>query len=396
MNEAPVNETIERLQLGEREIVLIGTAHVSHESVEEVERIIREEQPDRVCVEIDATRHKTLSEGRNWQNLNIYQVLKEKKGFLLIANLVLSSFQKRIGADLGVKPGEEMKKAITVADEMDIPYSFCDREIHVTLRRAWAKSNFWNKNKLLAALFTSVFSKEKISEEQLEELKKKSALQDMMEELAKYLPSVKEVLIDERDRYLASKIFDSSGNKVVVVIGAGHMNGIIGILKQMQEGKADTDVTDIEITPPPSKFRKVIPWLIPAVVIGLLVTGFFRSGWEEALSMLWIWILVNGSLSAIGAIIALAHPLTIVLSFAAAPITSMNPTIGVGIVAGLLEAVVRKPRVHDFENLQEDIQSVRGFYKNRLTHILLVFLFSTIGSAVGTFIGIPYLSALLM
>jgi pheromone shutdown-related protein TraB len=396
METTPQGEHIEYLQFGEREIILVGTAHVSQESVEDVERIIVEKEPDRVCVEIDASRYKSLTEGQNWKNLNIYQVLRERKGFLLLANLVLSAFQKRIGAELGVKPGEEMKRAVQVAEEHEIPTSLCDREIQITLRRAWQKANFWNKNKMLAALFGSVFSSQKISAEEIEELKKKNALEDMLEELASYLPSVKEVLIDERDRYLATKIYKSSGNRIVAVVGAGHMNGIIAWLNALDKGDVDDDVTEIEEVPPRPKFVKVLPWLIPAAVAALFIVGFFRAGWEEAFSMLWAWILVNGSFSCIGAILALAHPLTIVISFAAAPITSLNPTIGVGIVTGLLEAVLRKPRVADFENLHEDIQSFRGFYRNRFTHILIVFLFSTIGSAIGTFIGIPYLSSLLM
>ena len=396
MNDVNTSENIERITLENKEILLVGTAHVSKESVEEVRRVIEEEHPDRVCVEIDKTRYTAITEGQNWKSLNIYQVLRERKGFLMIANLVLSAFQKRIGADMGIKPGEEMKQAIEVADELNIPFSFCDRELQVTLRRAWANSNFWNKNKMLAALFGSIFSKEKITEEELENLKKKSALQDMMEELAKYLPSVKEVLIDERDQYLATKIFTSAGEKVVAVVGAGHMAGIINWLEKLEQKTVSEDLRAIEEVPPRGKITKVLPYLIPAAVAALIIAGFFRSGWEEALSMLWVWILVNGSLSAVGALIALAHPLTIVISFAAAPITSMNPTIGVGIVTGLIEAVVRKPRVEDFENLHEDIQSFKGFYRNRFTHILLVFLFSTIGSAVGTFIGIPYLSALLV
>ena len=193
-------ETVTRLNIKDREYILIGTAHVSKESVDEVEQRITEERPDMVCVEIDQTRYKSMMEGQDWSSLNIYQVLKARKGFLLIANLVLSSFQRRLGKDLGVSPGEEMKRSIQVADSLGIPYSFCDREIHVTLRRAWKKSGFWGKNKMLAALLSSIFTKEKVTSEELETLKEKSAIQDMMEELASYLPAVKKVLIDERDQ----------------------------------------------------------------------------------------------------------------------------------------------------------------------------------------------------
>jgi pheromone shutdown-related protein TraB len=390
-----IEDTITRLEIGGRDIVLIGTAHVSAESADQVEQTIREETPDTVCVEIDGTRYKSMVEGQNWSSLNVFQVLKERKGFLLMANLVLASFQRRLGKSLGTAPGEEMRRAVSVSQELEIPFVFADREIHVTLRRAWKKTRFWGKNKMLAALLSSVFSKEKLSAEEIEKLKEKSAVQDMMEELADYLPSVKEVLIDERDQYLATRIFESKGKKIIAVIGAGHVSGIVEWLERLDSGTVESDLEAIETIPPRTLFSKILPWLIPLVVLGIIATGFLRSGWQEGLEMLWLWVLVNGTLSAAGALLALAHPLTIILSFVAAPITSMNPTIGVGIVAGLLEAVLRKPRVQDFESLSDDLASLKGFYKNRLTHILIVFILSSIGSAVGTFIGIPWLTSLL-
>jgi len=389
------SETLTEIKLKKRTILLVGTAHISQKSAEEVEQVIRDEKPGRVCIEIDAARYKSMTEGNNWKNLNISQIIRQRRGFLLLANLVLSSFQRRMGENLGVKQGAEMMKAVEVSDELGIPYTFADREVQVTLRRAWAKSRFFNKMKLIASLIGSVISKEELTEEELEKLKHRSALEDMLGELSKILPSVKEVLIDERDRFLASKIFTTEEVKIVAIVGAGHVSGIIQWLKKLDAGEVDSGLDDIDKAPQPSKIGRLIPWLIPVIIVGLLVAGFFRSGWEEALSMLWMWVLVNGTLSAAGALIALAHPLTIVLSFVAAPITSMNPTIGVGIVTGLIESFLRKPQVKDFENVTEDIKTFRGFYRNRLTHILLVFLFSTIGSAIGTFVGIPYLSALL-
>ncbi len=390
-----IEDTVTRLQINGREIILVGTAHVSKESTEQVEQTIRDEAPDTVCIEIDKTRYGSMTEGQSWSSLNVYKVLKERKGFLLLANLVLASFQRRLGLNLGTAPGEEMRRAAAVCEELGIPFVFADREIHVTLRRAWKKTRFWGKNKMLAALLSSVFAKEELTAEEIEKLKEKSAVQDMMEELAGYLPSVKEVLIDERDRYLAAQIFKAGGQKIVAVIGAGHVNGIVERLNAFQAGTETPQVSDIETVPPPSKFSKVLPWLIPAAVLGLIATGFLRSGWREGLQMLWLWVLVNGTLSSLGALLAFAHPLTIVIAFLAAPLTSINPMIGVGIVTGLLEAVLRKPRVRDFESLLDDIASFKGFYRNRLTHILIVFFLSSLGSAIGTFIGIPWLTSLL-
>lgn len=395
MSDTHVSDTITRVQLKGREVVLIGTAHVSAESADEVERVIREESPDHVAIEIDAGRFAAMKKKQTWESMNIGQVLKQGKGFLLLTNLVLTAFQRRMGMNLGITPGLEMKRAVETCESEGIGFTFADREIQTTLRRAWAKSSFWGKNKLFAALLSSAFTNEKLSEEEIERLKEKSALQDMMEELAAYLPSVKEVLIDERDRYLATKIFGAPGEQLVAVIGAGHGPGIIRILHELDEGKQDSDLGDISSVPPPSRLSKIVPYLIPALIFAIVAAGFVNAGWRNAVEMLWMWVLVNGTLSAVGAIVALAHPLTILLSFLAAPITSMNPTIGVGIVTGLIEGFLRKPRVSDFENLHEDILSIRGFYRNRFTHALLVFFLSSVGSAVGTFIGIPYLTSLI-
>ncbi len=382
---------VTRLTLGDREFILLGTAHVSRDSVNEVAEAIRDLSPDRVCVEIDDARHKSLVEKRSWESLNIYQVIREKKGFLLLGNLVLSSFQRRMGAELGVTPGEEMLAAIEAAKELEIPTSFVDRQIHTTLRRAWSRAGFWGKNKMLAALLGSVFSREKLPAEEIEALKEQGALEGMMNELATYLPAAKEVLIDERDQYIASKSYAAEGSRLLVVVGAGHVPGIVRWLTSIHEGQGKPDLEALDTVPPPGKIRKAIPWVIPVIVAGLIGWGFVRSGWDGGFQMLLRWFLVNGILSGLGAIIALAHPVNIVVSFLAAPFTSMNPTIGVGFVSGLLEAVLRKPRVIDFETLQDDITSIRGFYRNRITRILLVFFFTTLGSAIGTFVALPFL-----
>ncbi len=394
-NVIPYHETVTRLNLGDREFILVGTAHVSSRSVEEVREVILAEEPQRVCVEIDETRFNSLIKKQSWKNLNIGQVLRERKGFLLLANLVLSSFQRRLGLEMGVSPGEEMLTAVKICEEQGIAFSLCDRDIQVTLRRAWSRSSLWGKNKMLAAMLSSIFTREKLDAEEIERLKAKSTFQNMMDELASFLPSVKEVLIDERDRFLATRIYNAAGNKIVAVIGAGHVEGIIESLKRLDAGTLENDTSSLETIPPRKKISRILPYLVPAIIVGLIVAGFFRSGWQLSLSMMWKWILVNGTLSAIGSLLALAHPITIAAAFIGAPITSLNPTIGVGLLTGIVEATLRKPRVTDFENLPEDLLSFRGFFRNRITHILLVFLFSSIGSSLGTFIGIPYLTSLL-
>jgi pheromone shutdown-related protein TraB len=388
-------ESLRRLQLGEREFLLLGTAHISSRSVEEVRGLILEEKPDRVCVELDAARYGSLTEGPGWGKLDIVEVLRKGKGFLLLANLVLSSFQRRLGAGLGVNPGEEMLTAVRLAQEAGIPFSLCDRDIQLTLRRAWARTSFWGKNKMLAAMLATIFSSEKLTPEEIEKLKSRTTFQSLLDELAGYLPAVKEVLIDERDRYLATRIYQAEGKRVVAVVGAGHVEGIARALEALQAGTLSADTRSLEEVPPRRRLVSYLGWLIPAAIVGLLVAGFFRSGWQLSLTMLWKWVLVSGTLAALGTALTLAHPVTILAAFVGAPITTLNPFIGIGLVTGVIEAFLRKPRVADFENLHDDLLSFRGFFRNRVTHILLVFVLSSLGAMVGNFIGIPWLTSLL-
>ena len=379
-----------RLNAGEREIVLLGTAHVSRESVDEVRQVIAEEKPDRVCVELDDGRYTSMSQGSSWQNLNVGKVIRQGKGFLLMANLVLASFQRRLGKDLGVKPGEEMLAAVQASQELGIPYSLCDRNIQITLRRAWSCTGGWGKMKMLAALLSSVFSDEKLSAEDIEKLKQKDVLASMMEELANYLPAAKEVLIDERDVYLAARIFQSEGTRVVAVVGAGHLSGIAAHISAMAEGKESTDVTRLDELPAKRPAGRILPWAIPAIIIALFALGFIRAGWSMSSAMLLRWLIIHGGLAAVGAALALAHPLTILIALVMAPIGTLNPFGKIGLFTGVAEAFLRKPRVKDVENLSEDVASFRGFYTNRVTHILIVFFLSTLGAAIGNMITIPW------
>jgi pheromone shutdown-related protein TraB len=400
-----MNETRMTLQLGEKEITLIGTAHVSRESIDEVSRVIREERPDLVCVELDAGRFASMTEQENWEKLNVAKVFREGKGFLLMANLVLSGFQRRLGRELGVKPGEEMKTAVTTAEELGIPYALCDREVQTTLRRAWARCGLWSKCKLLATLLSGAFTTEKLSPEEIENLKKQSELDGMMAELAEYLPSVKETLIDERDRYLAAKIWTGGtapagqqpGNKrAVAVVGAGHMGGIRAHLEKIAAGEEGDDVAELDLIPPRSFLFKAAGWIIPILIAALIVLGFFRSGAGVSASMLLRWVLFNGSLAALGTLLALGHPLSVLISFVGAPVATINPFIGVGIFSGITEATLRKPRVADAQSIADDVSSLKGVYRNRITRALLVFFLSSLGGAIGNFIAIPSLAGLLV
>jgi pheromone shutdown-related protein TraB len=387
-----MSDTIRSLELNGRRITLVATAHVSQGSVDEVVAVIESEKPDRLCVELDEGRWRSMSSPDAWQKTDIVKIIKEGRAFLLLANLALSSFQRKMGAEAGIKPGAEMLASIRAAEAAGIPYSLCDRDVQTTLRRAWGKSNFWNKAKLMAQLIESAFSNEKPSAEDIEKLKERSELDEMMGELAAYLPSVKETLIDERDRYLAAKIWSAPGERLVAVIGAGHAPGVEAWLARFASGEADTDVSALDALPPKGFLAKSAGWLVPALIVGLIALGFVNSGAEASLTLLLRWVALNGTLAALGSLLCLAHPLTLLVSFAAAPIATLNPLVAVGLFSGLTEAWLRKPRVEDFQSLASDVGSLKGFYRNKVTHILLVFFLSSLGGAVGNFIAIPILA----
>lgn len=391
-----MKQTIRRITLENREIILVGTAHVSRESIDEAVASIREESPDRVCVELDEGRLQALENEKGWQELDISKVLREGKGFLLLANLVLSSFQRRIGDDMGIRPGDEMKASLEAAREAGITTALVDRPIHVTLRRAWAMNGLWGKAKLLATLVSSAFSDEKIGESEIENLKDQGAMDAMMEELAAYMPKVKEVLIDERDRYLASRIWEAGGQKSVAILGAGHLPGTEAYLRELAAGTASSDTADIASVPPKSAGSKLAGLLFPALIAALIVAGFFTGGAVTSLDMLVRWLLWNGTLAALGTIIALGHPLAVATSFIGAPVATINPFMAVGLLSGLAQAWIKKPQVRDMEHLATDVSSVKGFYKNRISHVLLIFFLSSLGGAIGNFIAVPALVSTLV
>ena len=381
-----MSQTQRIVECNGRKITLIGTAHVSKESVEEVKETIKAINPDCVAVELDEKRADSIQNSEKYKELDIVQVLKRGEGFLLIANLILASFQRKMGQNVGVKPGDEMLAAIEVAKELNIPTALVDRPIQITLRRAWAKNGFMGRIKLLSTLIASAFSKEEVSAEEIEKLKKQSEMDSMMTELAEYMPVIKEVLIDERDKYLATNIWNSQGNNVVAVLGAGHLPGVEAHLIKMSKNEEVADNSEISSVPPKKVSSKIVGWIIPTIVIAVIVAGFVYGGTKAGSMMLTTWFLWNGIPAAIGTTIALAHPITVIVAFLTAPFTSLCPFIGVGFVTGIVQAIVQKPKVTDIETLQDNI-SLKGFYKNRILKVLMVFVLSSLGSSIGTFIG---------
>ena len=386
-----MKQNIKTLHFNDREIILVGTAHISKESMEEVDKTVRDTLPDCVAVELDEQRYESIKSPEAWKNLDIVKVLKEKRGFIMLANLVLGSFQRRMGADVGVKPGDEMRSALTVSEELGIPVAMVDRPIQTTLKRAWAKNSLWGKLKLLSALFAAAFEKEEISAEQIESLKSSNEMDSMMDELAGYLPTVKEVLIDERDRYLAAHIWNCKGKKVLAVLGAGHLPGVEKFLNGIASGEKNCDTADIEEVPAAGAGAKIAGWIFPVLLIALIAAGFFTGGAKTSFDMLISWVLWNGSLAALGTLLALGHPLAIITGFVGAPLGTLNPFLAVGLFTGLVQAWVRKPKVEDMEHLVDDASSLKGLYKNRIGRVLLVFFLSSLGGSIGNFIAVPAL-----
>lgn len=389
MNEQ--HSDIRRVALDGKEVILVGTAHISRDSVETVRQVIENEAPDTVCVELDEQRHQALRDENRWQSLNLVQVIRRGQGPFLLANLALASFQKRMGLKTGVKPGAELAAAAALADERGCEVRLVDREIRTTLLRAWRKTGFWKRMNLAATLLAGFFEDQKMDEAELARLRQTDTLSAMLEEMGTILPSVKTILVDERDEYMAYHIRRAPGPKVVAVVGAAHVPGLLRRLEE--EGSAER-IAELSCVPPKSQFSKVIPWLLPAVIVGLFVAGFFLGNREQLAGAAFAWILSTGLLAALGTVIAFGHPLTVLTAFVAAPITTLHPTLGAGMFTGLVQAFIAAPTVRDMEKVSEDVATLKGWWGNRMTRVLLVFVFSSLGAAAGMFLALHWLKDL--
>lgn len=386
MTETKVNnysEDVHFINKDGREFIIVGTAHISRQSADLVKEVIEKEKPDVVCVELDEKRLKALSEKNRWENLDLRKIIKEKQLSTLIVNLVLSSYQKKLGEKLGVSPGTELLEAVQVANEKNIPIELCDREVRITLRRAWHSMNLWQKSKFLAGGLGGLFEKQELTEEKLAELRNKDVLSEMMDELGKAMPVLKKIIIDERDQYIAQRMKDSNGKKIVSVVGAGHVKGI----KKFLESNEKVDLKSIEEIPKPSVLNKILGWGIPFIIVASIFYIGFSQGITEAGSNALFWILACGIPSAIGSLLAAAHPVTILASFLSAPITSLSPLIGVGYVAAFVQAYMQPPIVKEFQEVSKDFRKVSNWWKNRLLKVFLVFILSSIGGVIGTSVG---------
>ncbi len=374
---------IHSLFFEEKEVTLVGTAHVSKESAQLVSDIIEAEKPDTVCVELCDARYQSIRQKDKWLDTDIIKVIKEKKSFLLLSNLLLASFQKRIADKFDIVPGAEMIKAIDAGEAVGADIHLADRNIRITLAKTWRTMGLWSKIKMMFQLVLSMGEIGDISEEDIEKMKQEDVLETLLADVGKSLPVLKDILIDERDQYLTHKIKTAPGEKIVAVVGAGHVPGI------KKYWNAKIDIEGLNQIPPKGKLSGILKWIIPLGILVLFVLGFYHGGTHAGTDMITWWVMANGILAGLGAVIALAHPLTILSSILAAPLTSLNPMIAAGWVSGIVEAFSRKPKVRDFENLPNDILSIKGFWKNKITRILLVVVFTNLGSSIGTFVAIP-------
>jgi pheromone shutdown-related protein TraB len=373
-------KNITRIHMDGKEYILIGTAHVSRQSAVQVKEVIEAEQPDTVCVELDEPRYQSIVEGDKWKDTDIFQVIKDKKATLLLMNLAIGSFQRRMAKQFGIKPGQEMIQGIESAKETGAELVLADRNIQITFSRIWNSVGFSGKAKLMTQIIYSIFSTDTITEEELEKIKSQDMLDSMLNEFTQVFPKLKTPLIDERDQYLAQKIKDAPGEKIVAVLGAAHVPGIT------KEIYKEHNLDKLNERPAKSKWPKIIGWAIPVMILAVIAYTFISNpdaGIQQGIS----WILWNGGFSALGVAIGLGHPLAILTAFVAAPFTSLNPLLAAGWFAGFVQAYFRRPNVGDFDSLSEDVLSVKGFWRNKVTRILLIVVLANLGSTLGTVIG---------
>ncbi len=376
-----------KVELEGKTVYIVGTAHVSARSVQDVRDAVAAVRPDVIAIELCEPRYQGMVKKDAWRNTNLFQLIKQKKATFLLAQLALQSFYRRLGKQLEVEPGAEMLAGAACAEETGARLELIDRRIDVTLKRVWRHLGFWQRCKLFGVMLEAMFSSEEIGAEDVEALKKQDQLETLMGEMGQAFPEIKKRLIDERDVYLAQKLRAISGERIVAVVGAGH---VPGMLKSIQ---ADASLAELDSLPPPSRWSKTWPWLIPAAVVALIAWGFIQGGAERGVDSIAIWVGVNGVLAALGAVLARAHPLTVLAAFVAAPITSLNPTIAAGWVAGLVEAWLRPPSVGDFEALPDALESWRALILNPVVRILLVVVLANVGSTLGTAVAIPWIAA---
>jgi len=398
--DTPVQEEpLFTLDYADHRITVLGTAHISKASADKVKELLASGDYDTVAVELCPNRYNSLVNPDMLANMDLFKVIREGKTSMVMASLALGAYQQRLAEEFGIQPGAEMHMAINQARELDYEVVLIDRDIGTTLKRVYASVPWWKKMLVVSGLMASVISREKVTEEEIERLKDGDILETTFAQFAEQEKDLFGPLIDERDRYMASKLEEAVSQpgqkRILAVVGAGHLQGIKNYLKEYIDSisvddsenlnRSRSNISELEQLPSKKNWLKYFPWLIVGLILFGFTMGFQRSpelGWEMVMD----WVLINGGLSALGALIATAHPITVLGAFVAAPLTSLNPMIGAGMVTAGIETWIRKPSVGDFSRLRQDTTSAKGWWRNKVARTLLVFFFSTLGSAIGTYV----------
>ena len=372
-------ENVTELDYQNKRIILIATAHVSKESVELVKQVIETERPDSICIELDEDRYHSIQNPNAWESTDLVQVIKSKKVGFLVANLALGSYQRKIAKQLNTSVGGEMIQGINSAKEIGATLVLADRKVQTTFLRIWRKLSLWEKNKLIISLLFTSGDDTSVSSQDFQELLKTDMLESVLHDIRKNYPKVGDILISERDQYLAAKIKEAPGNKIVAVLGGAHVPGVQKEIYRLQ------DIDSISSVPPKSLVSKTVSYMIPAAIMALFLYAFFVNI-QTGLEQLSAWALWTGILAALFTALSLAHPLSIITSLVVAPFTTINPVLACGLFTGLVEAKIKKPTVYDIKKIPEDIFSFKGFFRNRFLRTILVVFMANIGASLGTFV----------
>jgi pheromone shutdown-related protein TraB len=364
---------------GERVVHIVGTAHVSPQSVEEVQRVIREVRPDTVCVELDRARYEGLTDPSRWAKLDVRQLVREGRAPYLLASLMLQTFQRRLGKKLGVRPGAELLAAVDTAREVGAEVVLADRDVQITLQRTWGNLGPLDRVRLMVALVASLFHD--LSAEDIEALKNREHISDAMSEFAKAMPRAKAPLIDERDAYLMSKINEAPGKVIVAVVGAGHVEGM------RRRAEDEVDRAALEQLPRPTMLSRVLRWLLPAVVVTALLLGWRSGGMEAVQGQLAAYAAPASAFALLFSVLAGAKVPSMLVAALAAPICTLVPIQRTGVIAALVDAAFRRPAPDDAVHLGTEVASARELRENPFARVLIVATAANVGSSVGGWIG---------
>ncbi len=383
--------TVSKLSKTTTEHILLGTAHISKDSVEQIKKVIDKEKPDVIAIELCEGRLHKLTNQQTWKQMNIFEVIKSGNVYLFLLNMYLANIQKKMGEKVGVMPGQEMLEAYKIAKQAGIPVILADRDVQVTLKRAMLKLSIIEKFRLMYYFFLSFFSSEgEITPEKIEEMKNQDLINKAMDEMIKQFPHLKEVLVDERDQFISGKIKQVTSGKVLTVVGAGHLKGIEKNLKSDNK----VNISELNVVKKKKKLG-LMKWILPALFFALIIYGFITKGPGIGLTMLITWYVVIGFLAAIGAIIAGARIITVLAAFFFAPFATANPLIATGWIAGAVEAWVDKPKVEDFFGLSNVKFSFKELRRNRVSRILLIVALCNMGATIGSLVALPIMIKLI-